>query len=508
MGEFGNAARSQTLQSHSPAEVSQVSQDRTERRQRYLEVCGRFYDRFMPEEGELFGYSFSDIEEELEKKSRAFAAELCKHRLAMDPLANWDQNFPCPKCGRRMRVQRQVQTRLLPSTMGPVQMARPYCVCDPCGFCCAPLDYALGIPSRGPSVARRELVCHAATKDRSFEKASVTLDHHSKLTMTDEGVRRLAESEGRRLVEERARRVEACFRNRGRVPGAPQWPVSCLVVVCDGGRVQTCSPNPKERWKEDRIGCVYDAEPKPDPAAATAQDYKGATALTKTYVGTMECWKDFGPMLFTEACTRGYMEALLKIFISDGALALLDVRDEHFSDAHPIIDWYHAAGHLADCAKAAFGADTEESDRGFELQKERLWHGELELVIHAISKESHRVGPPPPKALDSDPRVVLHRNVGYFTRNQQAMDYPTYRTHGWPIASGVAEGCVKQFGLRVKGSEKFWEIPGAEETLALCELYFSEDGRWDRYWRVRATPPPDAIVFRPKSASSPHRDAD
>jgi len=104
-------------------------------------------------------------------------------------------------------------------------MARPYCVCDSCGFCGAPLDYALGIPSRGPSVARRELVCHAATKDQSFEKASVTLEHHSKIVMTDEGVRRLAESEGRRLVEERARRVEACFRNRGRVPDAPRWRV-------------------------------------------------------------------------------------------------------------------------------------------------------------------------------------------------------------------------------------------------------------------------------------------
>ncbi|MBI4803598.1 MAG: hypothetical protein HY796_13850 [Elusimicrobia bacterium] len=40
----------------------------------------------------------------------------------------------------------------------------------------------------------------------------------------------------------------------------------------------------------------------------------------------------------------------------------------------------------------------------------------------------------------------------------------------------------------VKGTEMHWNVShtGAEEMLALCALFNSEDGRWDRYWERRA----------------------
>ena len=82
--------------------------------------------------------------------------------------------------------------------------------------------------------------------------------------------------------------------------------------------------------------------------------------------------------------------------------------------------------------------------------------------------------------------------MGYFATHQGAMAYPTYRAKGWPISSGVAEGTVEQFGLRVEGSEQFWNLWGAEEILALCALQASQDGRWDRYWKARSLPPEHA----------------
>lgn len=178
--------------------------------------------------------------------------------------------------------------------------------------------------------------------------------------------------------------------------------------------------------------------------------------------------------------------------ISDAANGILALHAEHFPNAALIIDWYHAAERLSLCAKAAFPASPAQSTQWFEAHKSTLWNGQVRRVAHTIRTESQRVGRPPPKAPDTDPRVVLHRGAGYFTDHQHAMDYPTYRAHGWPIGSGVAEGSVKQFGLRVKGSEKFWNVWGAEEMLALCALHSSEDGRWATYWKARATPPADA----------------
>ena len=381
--------------------------------------------------------------------------------------------------------------------LGTVTYTRAYCVCDACEFSCAPLDYALGIPPQGPSVERRELICHAATKDRSFEKARDTLGHHSHIHLSDEAIRKLAESQGRGLVEERARRVDACFANGGRVPDAPSRPVPLLVVVCDGGMVQTRDPD--ERWKTDKIGCVYDAQPHPDANTATPETYQGATALTKTYVATMEPWDTFARMLFAEACTRGYWQAHHTLFISDAGNGIVSLREEHFPDAVPIIDWYHAVEHLSDCAKAGFGVGTKKCKRWFERHRAYLWEGHVQKIIDHIQRKSRAQGPPPKGAPDTDPRVVLHRNVGYFTNHQDAMDYPRYRDEGWPIGSGVAEGSVKQFALRVKGSEQFWNLSGVEEMLALCELHFCEDDRWVKYWRERGAPPEDATILRARS---------
>ena len=462
-------------------------------REEFVGACAAAFDTLLPPDAALPRQTLAKMESKAHGLSRFLGALLLEKRLRADPLAQAQRAFPCPRCGRGMRTQRAEAPRALETTLGNVEFVRPYCVCDACGFAAAPLDYALGIPRQGPSVSRRELICHAATAARSFDKAQATLSRHSRIDMTSEGVRKHAEREGRKLVERSAARVNACFGDRGRTPGASAPAVPLLVVTCDGGSVQT--RDPRERWKESKLGCVYDAEPRADPQARTAEKYRGATARTKTYVATLEPWATLGRKLFVEACTRGYLAARVKLFISDAANGILALHAEHFPDAVPIIDWYHAAEHLSLCAKAAFPTRPAQCTEWFEAQKTRLWEGQIGQVIQAIRTESGRLGLPPPKTPDTDPRVALWRNVGYFTNHQRAMDYPTYRAHGWPIGSGVAEGGVKQFGLRVRGSEKFWNVWGAEEMLALCALACSEDGRWARYWKERSTPPADAACF-------------
>jgi hypothetical protein len=62
------------------------------------------------------------------------------------------------------------------------------------------------------------------------------------------------------------------------------------------------------------------------------------------------------------------------------------------------------------------------------------------------------------------------------------MDYPHYRSRGWPIGSGVTESGVKLFNKRVKGTEQFWNQQGVESILALRALWLSQDRRWKHYW--------------------------
>ena len=436
--------------------------------------------------------NMAELVARVEESGRKIARALLKIRLGEDPRSD-PAGAACRQCQGKLRIQEHAQRRPLNTGVGEIEYHRAYGVCDRCGHTAAPLDEALGIPAFGPSVEVAQKISHAAVTARSFEMASEILKEHSRISLSAKQVRVSSESEGKRVAEIRKLEVES-FRKGEKIKG-PSVAPDLIVVTADGGRIQTRQSDKDEKggeWKEDKVGAIYDASPRKDPAAREAEDYDGAKALTKTFAATMQSWEEFGGMLCVEAYKRGYLEAKEKLFISDGAQSLRTFRQDNFPEATFILDWYHAAEHLSGCAKAAFGEGSDECAAWYKRMKTKLWMGDLDGVIRAIEKESDRVGKPRPGEHESSPRVILHRDIGYFSENRKGMDYPRFRMEGWPIGSGVAEGAVKQFGMRLKGSEKFWNGfgfgLGAEEMLALCALHRSEDGRWKDYWDRRARP--------------------
>lgn len=450
------------------------------------------------------------------------------------PLARRDLEYPCPnKCGGMMRIQREQQrSRDIAGRLGTIPCYRDYGRCDRCKISGAPLDWELGLED-AISAGLLKRVCHASVVCRSFKDAQEILQEHAGVAMSDKRVRELAEAEGRRIAQTRDEQARAYAQHRLAVAG-PDRALKLLAIGADGGRVQTREEfapwgarerrelsrahaeredaegtqenDPPQRWKEDKVGVVYDAVAKPQPGARHGE-YRGAKAKVKTYVATMQPWDSFGWMLRLEAERRGYGKAETRLFLGDGAKSIHDVWDIHFHGSIFIIDWAHGTEHVGACAKALFGEGTDEA-RGWYLEhRDLLWEGKLDALIAELEKQSRRLGGPKDKEPESSPRVVLHRNAfSYFPNNRTAMDYPRFRANGWPIGSGVVEGAVKQFAMRVKGSEKFWnpgvemgaltlekdlprpEETGAEEMLALAALYHCEDGRWQAHWNVRGQP--------------------
>ncbi|PIU18333.1 MAG: hypothetical protein COT18_10760 [Elusimicrobia bacterium CG08_land_8_20_14_0_20_59_10] len=436
------------------------------------------------------GDDFTALERQVDALGDALKRRLMELRLSEDPRARAGMEHFCPICGWKLRIQEHSQQRTLTTIFGGVVYSRAYGVCDRCGHNGAPLDISLGIPRRGPSVGVLARTCHAAALNRSFKDAGEMLSVHSGIKFSGKHLRTLAERTGAELVRERDADISLYKADKLGVKSgaAPEL----LVVCADGGRVQTRQVEKKERWKENKIGVVYDAEARPGVRAGPG-DYEGAKSKTKTYVATMRPWEDAGWILRLEAERRGYSAAKTKLFLADGARNIRELKNMHFSDSTFIIDWCHVAGHLSDCAKAIFGEGTREYYRWYERQKQKLWDGRVDSIIAGLRKHSRRLGKPDKddNISGTSPRVVLYRNAySYFPNNKDAMDYPSYRRKGWPIGSGVVESSVKQLGLRLKGSEKFWNVSGtgAEEMLALCALYRCEDGRWDNYWRRRAQP--------------------
>lgn len=414
------------------------------------------------------------------------------------PQAAEERKHRCPQCGKRLRILRSGQKRTVRSRVGAVSYDRPYGTCDHCRLSGAPMDWELGVEDVAVSVGLLERVCHGAVVGRSFEDAEEILKVQGGVDLSAKRIRVLAEREGRRLGEERRQRVRG-YRS-GEAQGVVEGP-GLLVVCADGGRVQTRQKEADERWKEDKIGVVYDAVAGPAVGRVEAGKYKGAKAKVKTYVATMTSWEEFGWMLREEAQGRGYEGAREKVFVADGARTIRELQKFHFPEATFVLDWVHATQHVADCAKAAFGEGTEAGNRWYLAHRQMLWEGDIETLIRDVEALSAQAGLPREGDPEGSPRKVLSQNAtSYFPNNREAMDYPRFRAKGWPIGSGVAEGAVKQFGLRMKGSEKFWngleKAPtdneggrtGAEEMLALCALYHCEDDRWRNYWKQRGQP--------------------
>jgi len=430
--------------------------------------------------------NLAQLERMIWEKGMDLARKLLESRLEDDPRGK--EQAICPTCNKGMRIQEMQQRRVLKTVVGEVEYKRAYGICDRCGQTGAALDEALGIPRRGPSAAAREKICHVAVVSRSFDDASELLRVHGGIRSSGKHVRTLAEAEGRRLVEQRIAKVQA-FRD-GKMDSAGNEAPELLVVVADGGRVQTRAETKDERWKEDKIGVVYDAVDCPEDSGIDTK-YQGAKAQTKSYVATMESWEEMGWMLRVEAEHRGYCRAKERLFLGDGARSVRELKDMHFSDATFILDWAHAVEHLSNSSKAAFGEGSSQARDWYEQHKQKLWDGEVDPIILELQRLSALRGKPTEDDMEGSPRRILHRDANsYFPNNKDAMNYPAFRAKGWPIGSGVVESAVKQFAIRLKGSEKFWNIAhtGAEEMLALCALYRCEDGRWDRYWRLRAQP--------------------
>lgn len=139
----------------------------------------------------------------------------------------------------------------------------------------------------------------------------------------------------------------------------------------------------------------------------------------------------------------------------------------NFSSQTPLrsLDWRHAAEHLHNNSRAAFGSKNPEAPRSAEQQIDRLWNGKTSAIIDELQKQIQAPRLSHPKVDDASPHVILHRDAfSYFRNTRKAMRYPFFRSQGWPIGSGAAKSAVKRFGLRVKGSKS----SGASKAPKKC----------------------------------------
>lgn len=233
-----------------------------------------------------------------------------------------------------------------------------------------------------------------------------------------------------------------------------------------------------ERWKECKLGCVFDVEARDTHDVETDEFVERAHAANISYTAHLGGPERLGELLWTEAERRGWDEARETQALGDAAPWIWGIVQDHFFDSRQLVDWYHGIEHLASDARLLHGEGTLAATRWYNAQKTVLFQGHAQLVSQTLTEAAQT---------HQDVAQDLMREAGYFERNHRRMNYLETREEGWLIGSGVVESAAKQYKARLAGPGMHWSRASAERMLSLRSTILS--GRFDSTWdRVYSSP--------------------
>ncbi len=377
--------------------------------------------------------------------------------LALDQASTRRLRSGCSGCGRRRKPHAWRRRELL-TVCGAVVLRRPYDYCGPCRRGWAPADAALGVePYQELSVGLRAWTAWLGALAPPRRAAQV-LEELAGVAVAPETVRQEATTAGLVLAE-RGEQAAAEVRRRGAAVGPLEVPPGVLVVEADGVQVRYL-----DGWHEAKVGLVAGCRPG-QPHRLEAPSYVAAR-------GTPD---QFGPLWLAEAARRGALEvvgwegdvagpnlALLAevVVLGDGAPWIWNLAAEHFGARTEIVDFYHAAEHLAALGKALLG-ETDPHSRTWSRRAAALLRGR---GAQALLPHLDRARATTPGAVEA-----LRLARGYFRTNTARMAYPAFRARGLPIGSGAVESAAKHVvQQRMKRAGMRWGDAGGRALLALC----------------------------------------
>lgn len=382
----------------------------------------------------------------------------------------------CPGCRRRMESRGVASKRVL-TLFGWIDFARSRFVCLHCGATWFPGDEALGIvdTSRSPGVQRLEARFGAK---ETFKEVSEDLRLAAGIEVSAKDAERVAEKIGEE-VEQWTRRERQAQRHADAQPGEGP-PLETFYVEFDGTGIPMVSkelvgrkgkqPDGRAKTREVKLGCVF---------TQTAWDKEGRPLRDRastSFVGAIENTQPFGWRLYEEALRRGFYRARRVVTLSDGAEWAKNLAQTHFPNAVHIVDFYHAAQHVAQLAKLLY----ERNPSFLKSQRER-WNTDLyEGRVQQIIDQASALLPKDPKAMKD-----ARKEVNYLQKNRQRMQYDKYRAQHLFIGSGVIEaGCKHLVGHRLKQSAMEWTVRGANAIIALrCAIL---SNRFEDFWQQRS----------------------
>jgi hypothetical protein len=241
---------------------------------------------------------------------------------------------------------------------------------------------------------------------------------------------------------------------------APSAPAGAEQMVFSGDGVMV--PVLHGEWKEVRTLVIGEVS-----ATSTGE----VRTQAQSYFSRLASAEEFTRLALVETHRRGVENSRRVGAVVDGAEWLQGFIDHHAPKAVRILDFAHAAEHIAAIACLL---PHETSDAAQEWLTTRL---------HTLKHEG------PDKLLaelrqlqtQQPDNQLLADHLTYLAKRKEQMRYPEFIQQGWPIGSGIVESANKLVvEARLKGAGMHWQPANVNPMLALRNILCSN--RWDEAW--------------------------
>lgn len=327
-----------------------------------------------------------------------------------------------------------------------------------------PLDRALGLVD-GHTPALTALICCDAA-EQPFAQAQETFRAHTGLELEARQFQRLALRIGPDVE---------IFLHDNHGPGSERPPRVYVEVDGTGAPLRRKDlegrrgkgPDGKARTHEVKVAAIFTQHPQ--PGEKPWRDL-GSTS----YVATDKRCRAFGVMVRTEF-DRRFADRPETVALGDGAPWVWELFRIFFPWAIQIVDFHHAAEHIATLAELVHPRDSAAWRKLRRKWTSKLWNGRLDALL-----TSARASIPPAKA------KAGAKALAYFIKNRTRMRYDFFRDQYFFVGSGVVEAaCKTLIGQRFKCSGMHWSLRGLHCLLPIRTAVQSK--RFDQFWIWRAT---------------------
>lgn len=303
----------------------------------------------------------------------------------------------------------------------------------------------------------------------SFEEAAQVLARIGHVSMSTSTVWRRVERWGEKFRQlDQARQEQAwSLPQRGQVTAGQAKQDGRMGLAMDGAMVHILG----EGWKELKVGCVYQIEPRAVFDKESGEWLEMGHAVHNSYVAHLGGPELFGRLLWAEAQGRGWERVYDTQVVGDGARWIWNLTQEHFYDSYQTVDWYHAVEHLHTAAGLYHPDNDRAAQRWYKRAEKTLFQGHAEQIARMLEQ----------KAVGHSQRAKnLRTEAQFFANHKRRMQYLEFREDGYLIGSGPVESGAKQFKARFTGPGMRWSREGIERLIPVRAAIMSN--QFDNLW--------------------------